>query len=318
MRGLWLEDQQCKFREDLEPPFLASGEALLRMRLAGICSTDLELMRGYYPFRGIPGHEFVGDVVQAPDEPSWVGERVVGEINIMCGVCSACRAGRSSHCEQRAALGIRNWDGAFAEYLRLPLRNLHRVPDGVPDEAAVFAEPLAAALEIQQQVHIRPVDRVLVIGAGRLGQLIAQSLRLCGCELQVVARHPFQRDLLIQRSILTIEEKAVRNAVYDVVVEATGNPAGFALARKAVRPRGTIILKSTYKGDVEINLSSLVVDEVTVVGSRCGLFAPALRLLQEKRVDPCPLITATYSLEDGVEALTRAGKPGVLKVLLRG
>ena len=316
MQALWLENSTLAFRDDVPLPSPPSGEALVHVRLAGICSTDLELVHGYYPFRGILGHEFVGKVTEARDDPSWIGQRVVGGINAACGKCEECIAGLPSHCERRTVLGIVNRHGAFAEYLTLPAVNLHKVPESVPDEAAVFTEPLAAALEIQEQLEIRPDYRVLLIGAGRLGQLIAQTLVLTGCDLQVVARYETQRALLDARNIMTITEDAVPSRKMEVVVEATGSPRGFELAFQAVRPRGTIVLKSTYKGLNEINSSAIVVNEIKLVGSRCGPFEPALRLLEKGDVDPTPLIMGRYPLEDGLTALKRAAQPGVLKVLL--
>lgn len=316
MQAIWLENQNLCFRQDMPLPSLPSGEALVRVRLAGICATDLELVGGYYSFTGVLGHEFVGEVIEAPGRPELTGQRVVGEINAACGDCDTCRAGLPTHCERRTVLGIADRHGSFAEYLALPLGNLHRVPDTVTDEAAVFTEPLAAALEIQEQVHIRPSDRLLVIGAGRLGQLIAQTLALTGCDLQVVARHSHQRDLLAARYIRHISEEQVPQKQMDLVVEATGSPAGFNLARRAVRPRGTIVLKSTYKGEMNVNFSAIVVEEITLVGSRCGPFPPALRLLETRQVDPRPLITARYPLSEALPAFNHAGQPGVLKVLL--
>ena len=315
MRCLWLQDQTLTLRDGLPTPTPAAGEALIRVRLAGVCGTDLELLRGYYPFAGIPGHEFVGEVLESP-EPSLRGRRVVGEINAACGSCPTCRAGRPTHCEQRTVLGIVGRHGAFAEYLTLPLENLHPVPSSVPDEAAVFCEPLAAALQVLWQVHVRPTDRVLVLGAGRLGQLAAQVLALTGCQLQVVARHPHQRQLLERQQIPTLDPAEVAPAAADLVLEATGDPAGFELARRAVRPRGTMVLKSTYARQLKIDVSALVVDEITLVASRCGDFAPALRLLQRRRVDPGPLIEARYPLAQGLEALDHAAREGAMKVLL--
>jgi threonine dehydrogenase-like Zn-dependent dehydrogenase len=314
MQALWLEDQVLSFREGLTPPEPPPGEALIRVRLAGICATDLELLRGYYPFRGIPGHEFVGEVVEAASAPDWIGKRVVGEINAVCGECETCRAGYPTHCEQRTVLGIVNRNGAFAEFLTLPLENLHCVPASLPDEAAVFTEPLAAALEIQQQVQLRPTHRVIVIGAGRLGQLIARTLALTGCDLRVVARHAHQRQLLAERGIATIFEAEARKA--DMVVEASGTVEGFELARAAIKPRGVIVLKSTYRGKNQVNFSSLVVDEITLIGSRCGPFSPALRLLESREIDPLSLIEARYPLSEGLRAFEYAAQPGVLKVLL--
>jgi len=288
---------------------------LIQIRKAGICSTDLELVKGYYPYSGILGHEFVGDVVEAPDE-NWVGARVAGEINAACGQCEACQNGRRTHCENRTVLGIINRDGIFAEYTTLPVENLHRVPDSVPDEIAVFTEPLAAALEIQQQVHIQPTDRVLVVGAGRLGQLIAQTLALTGCNLHVLARHQYQKDMLAARSIKVISEEEIQPQRWDIAVEVTGSPGGFEIARKAIRPRGTLVMKSTYKGEMSVNFSSIVVDEITIVGSRCGPFDAALRLMEKREVDPTPLIVAEYKLDDALKAFEHAAQPGVLKILI--
>ncbi len=313
MQALWLENQKIAVRDVPQP--LKPGEALIRIRKAGICSTDLELAKGYYPFTGILGHEFVGDVMDAPDK-TWIGQRVVGEINAACGMCEACQNGRPTHCENRTVLGISSRDGVFAEYTTLPLANLHRVPDSVADEQAVFTEPLAAALEIQQQIQVKPTDRVLLIGAGRLGQLIAQTLSLTGCGLRVLARHPSQQTLLADRSIRLIAEEEIQPRRWDIVVEATGSPAGFDLARKAIRARGTLVMKSTYKGGMNVNFSSVVVDELMIVGSRCGPFEPALRLLEKREVDPTVLIAEHFKLGEAVHALEKAAQPGTLKVLL--
>ena len=316
MQGLWLEHQQLTLRDDLPKPVPGPGEALVRVRLVGICGTDMQLLRGYYPFNGIPGHEFVGEVVEAPDHPHWRGRRVAGEINVVCGQCGQCLAGRPSHCERRTVVGIKGRDGAFAEFLTLPVANLHAVPDSVTDEAAVFTEPLAAALQIPAQVHVQPDQRVLVIGAGRLGQLIARAMATTACDLSVVARYESQRRRLERCGIQVIHEEEVPAGGADVVVEATGSPAGLAAARDAVRPRGTIVLKSTYKGEVSVDLSRLVVDEVRLLGSRCGPFAPALRLLAAGRVDPTDMIDERFPLSQGVAAFERAGERGVMKVVL--
>jgi len=313
MQALWLEENQISLRNVPQPN--KPNEALIKIRRMGICSTDLELVKGYYPYTGILGHEFVGEVVDA-SESGWVGQRVVGEINAVCGSCEACLHGRPTHCENRTVLGIVNRDGIFAEYATLPLENLHRVPDSVSDEAAVFTEPLAAALEIQQQIQIKPTDRVLLIGAGRLGQLIAQTLALTGCSLHVVARHPHQQALLSARGIRLITEAEIQPRRWDIVVEATGSPDGFNLARRAVRPRGTMVLKSTYKGEMNVNFSSIVVDEITLLGSRCGPFDAALRLLENRAVDPTVLITEQYKLGEILKAFDHAAQAGVLKVLI--
>jgi threonine dehydrogenase-like Zn-dependent dehydrogenase len=313
MKALWLENNQIDLRHVPQPR--KPNEALIRIRKAGICSTDLELVKGYYPYTGILGHEFVGEVLEV-DDPSWIGQRVVGEINVVCNHCEQCRNGRSTHCENRTVLGIVNRDGTFAEFTSLPLANLHRVPDSVPDEMAVFTEPLAAALEIQQQVQIKPTDRVLLVGAGRLGQLIAQTLAPTGCTLGVIVRHAHQKNLLTARGIRVLAEEDIQPWRWDVVVEATGSPSGFALARKAIRPRGTLVMKSTYKGEMSVNFSSMVVDEINMIGSRCGPFEPALRLMENRQVDPTALIAEEFKLADALKAFERAAETGVLKVLV--
>lgn len=310
MRALWLEDRRLRLRSDVPVPSV-EGEAKVRVLLAGICNTDLELLRGYYPYAGVPGHEFVGVVEEGP-EPL-LGRRVVGEINAACGTCEACLASRRTHCERRTVLGIIGRHGAFAEWLSLPAENLHVVPDGLATELAAFTEPLAAALEIQEQVRITPAERVLVVGDGKLGQLIAQTLALTGCRLTVVGRHASKLALLAVREIETTEMVA-EGRRFDVAVDCTGNADGFALARKALRPRGTLVMKSTYAGDLTVNASSLVVDEITLIGSRCGPFAPALRLLESGAVDVRPLIQSSFALEDGLAAFEEAQKPGALKV----
>jgi threonine dehydrogenase-like Zn-dependent dehydrogenase len=313
MKSLWLENNQISLRDVSQPR--KPNEALIKIRKAGICSTDLELVKGYYPYTGILGHEFVGEVVEAQDA-SWIGQRVVGEINVVCNQCEQCLNGRPTHCENRTVLGIVNRDGTFAEFTTLPIANLHGVPDSVSDEMAIFTEPLAAALEIQDQINLKPTDRVLLIGAGRLGQLIAQTLALTGCDLRVVARHTHQQGLLKARGIRSISEEEIQPWRWDVVVEATGSPSGFSLARKAIRPRGTLVMKSTYKGEMSVNFSSIVVDEINLIGSRCGPFEPALRLMASRQVDPTVLIADEFKLEDALKAFERAAETGVLKVLV--
>lgn len=313
MNALWLENNQISLRDVPRPH--KPNEALIKIRKAGICSTDLELVKGYYPYTGVLGHEFVGDVVEA-DDVSWIGARVVGEINAVCNQCEQCLNGRPTHCERRTVLGIVNRDGVFADFTTLPLSNLHRVPASVPDEMAVFTEPLAAALEIQQQIQVKPTDRVLLIGAGRLGQLIAQTLALTGCDLRVVARHKHQQNLLKARRIRIISGEEIQPSRWDIVVEATGAPGGFSLARQAIRPRGTLVLKSTYKGEINVNFSSIVVDEINIVGSRCGPFEPALRLMESKQVDPTVLIDSEFALGQALKAFEHAAETGVLKVLV--
>jgi threonine dehydrogenase-like Zn-dependent dehydrogenase len=314
MRALWLEDRVLGARTDVPLPAPPRGEALVRVTLAGICNTDLEMVKGYYPFTGVPGHEFVGEVVSAAEAPEWAGRRVVGEINASCGVCATCRAGRRSHCPARTVLGIKGRNGAMAECLTLPVENLHLVPDGVADEVAVFTEPLAAALELQQQVAIGAGARIVVIGDGKLGQLVARTL--AAHRPTVVGRHARKLALLSRLGIATAAAADLAPREADVVIECTGNPDGLALARTLVRPRGTIVLKSTYHGDVTVNLSAIVVDEVTLVGSRCGPFAPALAMLAGGAVTVTDLVDDRFALADGVRAFARAAEPGVLKVLI--
>lgn len=313
MRALVLAESGPVVR-DVPPPD-RPGEARIRLRLGGVCATDLELARGYLGFRGTLGHEWVGTVEAAPD-PAWVGARVVGDINVPCRACATCRAGRPTHCPHRTVLGIQGRDGAFGEWLSLPVDNLHRVPDGVPDEAAVFVEPLAAACEILEQVHVRPSDRVVVLGTGRLGQLCARVLALTGAETWGVGRNPATRALLPADVRASAPDEAPTGA--DVVVDCTGSADGLAWATRLVRPRGTVVLKTTVHDVGAVHPNGWVIDEVTLVGSRCGPFAPALRLLAGGRVDPTPLITDRFPLARGVEALGRAAAPGAVKVLLDG
>jgi len=315
MKALYYDGERLRYVQHYPDPLPTPGEALVRVRLAGVCNTDLEVLRGYADFQGILGHEFVG-VVEACEDASWVGQRVVGEINISCGECALCQRGLPTHCLQRKVLGIRGRDGAFAERLVLPLRNLHRVPPSVPDDRAVFVEPLAAALEVLEQVHIGPRDRAVVLGDGKLGLLVVQVLRLTGCDLGLVGHHPEHLALAARWGVRTWLEEDALPTLADVVVECTGSPGGFARARSLLRPRGTLVLKSTYAGRVEADLSSLVVDEITLVGSRCGPFSAALRLLERGLVEVAPLVSHIFPLEEGVQALEAARRPGVLKVLI--
>ncbi|MBO1063954.1 MULTISPECIES: alcohol dehydrogenase catalytic domain-containing protein [Nostocales] len=314
MKGLWLENNQLELRTNIPIPEPPPGEALVRVLRAGICNTDLELIKGYYPYTGIIGHEFVGIVEQAPKQ--LINQRVVGEINAACGNCRFCRRGQPTHCENRTVLGIVNRNGAFAEYLSLPIENLHLVPENVSTAAATFTEPIAAALEIQQQIQISKDDRVLVVGDGKLGQLIAQTLALTGCELLVVGRHEDKLINLAGKGIKTGLADSVTDRYFDISVDCTGNPEGFNIARRALRPRGTLILKSTYAGNLSLDASSLVVDEITLIGSRCGPFVPALELLATGKVDVQYLIDSSYPLSQGLEAFEKAKTKGVLKVLL--
>ncbi len=299
-------------------PVARRGEALLRVRLAGICNTDIELLRGYHRFRGVPGHEFVGRVESCSDA-RWVGERVVGEINLACGRCDFCRRNLPRHCRRRTVLGILNRDGAFAEYITLPVENLHRVPDSVPDEAAVFVEPLAAACEILEQVAMDRRTRVALAGDGKLAQLIGRVLASAGATVTMIGKHPRKLRLARQAGLETKLAGDVPKdwmATFDVVVEATGSPAGMPLALRLVRPRGTVVWKSTFHGLAQFDAAPLVVNEITVVGSRCGPFERAIELLRRKKVDPLPLLERTFPLSEAPRAIAFAQRPGVLKVFL--
>ena len=309
-------DGELRLDENYPKPVASPGEALVRVKVAGICNTDLEIVRGYMGFTGVLGHEFVG-IVEECEAEDLVGQRVVGEINAYCGRCRYCQRGMPTHCPHRTVLGIWKRDGAFAEYLCLPARNLHPVPEGMADEVALFTEPLAAALEITDQVHIRPTDQVVVLGDGKLGLLVAQVLGLLGCDLMVVGHHEEKLAILARQGIRTALEQEAPELAADVVVECTGNPDGFATAKAMLRPRGKLVLKSTYHGLPQVNLTSLVVDEQVVIGSRCGPFDAALRLLERGLVEVKPLISAIYPLEEGLAAFEKAKERETLKVLLR-
>ena len=317
MKGLWLEDRKMTFRDDLSMPILEADEVLIKVLLAGVCSTDLEMVNGYYEFTGVPGHEFVGLVVDGNGHPVLRGKRVIGDINISCGECERCLRQEPSQCMRRRTLGIFDYDGVFAEYCKLPAKNLTVVPDEVSDVLAVFTEPTAAALRILDQVQIKPSDRVIVVGAGRLGLLIAQALKNTGCDLKVVVRRPEPAAILEAWGIRAVFPEEIRGELADIVVEVTGSPEGFALSRSLTRARGTLILKSTFAGDVSVNLSKLVVDEITLVGSRCGYYPAGLRALSSGLVQVGEMVDSIYSLDQGLEAISRASQPGVLKVLIR-
>ena len=314
MKGLWLENNQLELRSDIPEPEIKQEEARVRVLSAGICNTDLELIRGYYPYKGILGHEFVGVVEEGPSY--LINKRVVGEINAACGHCRFCLRDEPTHCENRTVLGIVNRNGAFADYLSLPTQNLYPVPDNVPTEIATFTEPIAAALEIQTQIKIHPEDIGLVVGDGKLGQLVAQTLSITGCDLFVLGRHDQKLANLKARGIKTGFADDIKERTFDIAVECTGNPGGFAIAQKALRPRGTLVLKSTYAGNLSLDASAIVVDEITLIGSRCGRFAPALELLAQEKIDVQPLIDARYSLSQGIAAFERAQIKGTQKVLL--
>ncbi|MGH2497880.1 MAG: MDR/zinc-dependent alcohol dehydrogenase-like family protein [Ktedonobacteraceae bacterium] len=331
MRALVYRNNALSLEENYRQPKLQPGEALIRVLQVGICNTDLEIIRGYMAFEGVLGHEFVG-IVEGVHEGSGataptylIGKRVVGEINAACrrADCFYCQRDMPTHCPQRTTLGIVNRDGAFAEYLTLPTENLHLVPDNISDEEAVFVEPLAANFEIFEQVHVRPTDSVIVLGDGKMGQLAAQVLALASCEVLMIGKHPEKLAIVKQRGVATcllddaahLLRKAGRRV--DMVVECTGAAQGLELALQLVRPRGTVMLKSTVADESALHLAPIVIDEIRVQGSRCGPFAPALRALSQRKVDVNPLISARYTLDDALAAFEYAAKPGVLKVLMR-
>ena len=300
----------------VEPPAPGADEALIQIRLAGICSTDLEIARGYMAFRGVLGHEFVGVVAEACDA-TWRGARVVGEINLNCGSCGMCERGLGRHCPNRSVLGIAGKDGCFAEYVTLPLANLHRVPNQLSDRAACFTEPIAACFEIFEQLPIERTDRVAVLGDGKLGLLAALVLATRGIDPILAGKHERKLALAQARGLRTATPDQLDAKAFDFVIEATGSPSGMQRAVELVRPRGTVVLKSTYHGALSLDAAPIVIDEISVVGSRCGPFPPALDALAARHIDPQPLIDAEFELADAERALERAGQPGVLKVLLQ-
>ena len=316
MKGLWLENKHLSLRSDLAMPVLDEDEVLIKVRLAGICSTDLEMVRGYYPFTGIPGHEFTGVVVDANGSPQLEGQRVIGDINISCGNCEFCLKEERSQCLARRTLGIFDYNGVMAEYTKLPARNLVVVPESVPDELAVFAEPAAAALRILEQVHVKPSDRVIVVGAGRLGLLIAQAFKNTGCELKVLVRRKKPAEVLSKLGIDSFLAQEAPSAWANIVVEATGSLDGFSESLRLLKPRGTLVLKSTFAGKSQIDLSKLVVNEVSLIGSRCGNYRAGLRALAQRQIVIDGMIDSVFTLEEGLAAFERAAQPGVLKVLI--
>jgi threonine dehydrogenase-like Zn-dependent dehydrogenase len=314
-------------------PKLLPGWALVRVRLAGICNTDVELLHGYYNFRGVPGHEFVGTVeelrgVSAAEKKKWLGRRICGEINISCKslgrrpVCDFCRRGLKTHCAHRTVLGIIGHPGAYAEYLTLPLENLHAVPDGIRDEQAVFVEPLAAACEILDQINVKKYREAAVLGDGKLAQLIARVLKTAVPRVVMYGKHG--RKLALARHA-GIQTKKVRGDTsdlkrikenYSLVAEATGSPSGLAFAQHMTEPRGTLVLKSTFHGAAPVETWPIVVKEITVIGSRCGPFAKALALMRSGKIDPTPLITRSFPLSEAPVGIRFAQQPGVVKILL--
>ncbi|MDQ3668163.1 MAG: alcohol dehydrogenase catalytic domain-containing protein [Acidobacteriota bacterium] len=316
MKALRVEKNQIAVR-DVELPERGQ-EAIVRVVLSGICNTDIEITRGYAGFKGTIGHEFVGIVEDAPDG-ELVGQRVVGEINAGCGECELCRAGDARHCPERTVLGIVGRDGAHAEFLRLPVKNLLPVPERIADEHAVFAEPLAAACGIMDRTPVTKDKKVAVIGDGKLGLLCAQVVALTGASVLLIGKHPEKLRIAERRGIETATAKSAtrRKREFDVVVEASGSASAFNTAVGLLRPRGVLVLKSTFHGTTEIDAPTIVVDEISIIGSRCGRLAPALDLLKKGAIDVDSLISEEYPLRDGLLGMERAVKKGVLKVFLR-
>ncbi len=307
---------QVTFVRDHPLPQRGADDVLIRVHLAGICATDLEIVRGYLDFTGVPGHEFSGTVIEGPEE--LLGKRVVAEINCVCHDCDMCRRGLETHCRMRTVVGISGRDGAFATHVVVPARNCHIVPAGVSDEQAVFVEPLAAALQIPRHCPIDPRMRVTVIGSGRLGLLVGQVLARYHCRLTLVGRNPKSLALAKKFELDTLTLENVKPAAdQDVVVECSGAPDGLALALRLVRPRGTIVLKSTYAQPEPIDLAPLVINEIRLLGNRCGPFRDALQMLERGFVDVEPLISAAFALSDGPAAFEAAARPGMAKVLLK-
>jgi len=319
MKALRYENQKLSLADVPQPH--VDGEALVRVTLSGICNTDLEIARGYAGFQGTIGHEFVGVIESLPESARGLtaGQRVVGEINAGCGRCDLCLAGDPRHCSRRTVLGIVGRDGAHAEFLKLPAANLLAVPDEVSDQRAVFTEPLAAACGILERTDVTEDTRVAVIGDGKLGLLCAQVLKTTGAPVTIVGKHQSKLAIAKRRGIetVTVDEVQSRSREFDLAVEASGSPTGLRLALELLRPRGVLVLKSTFHGAAEFETAPIVVDEISVIGSRCGRFAPALELLKTGAVDVESLLSEEFPLVEGLRAMALAAEPGVLKVLLR-
>jgi threonine dehydrogenase-like Zn-dependent dehydrogenase len=315
MKALLFKDG-LRLINDCSVPLPADDEALIRVTHAGICSTDLEIIKGYMGFSGIPGHEFVG-VVEESGESGLIGSRVVGEINLGCRNCSLCAMSMQNHCPERSVIGILKKDGVFAEYVTLPADNLHIIPDTVSDEEAVFIEPLAAAFRILEQVDLKPEDRVCILGDGKLGILIGQVLSLTGCGLTVVGKHAGKLSILKDMGIPTAGLDGFDAKGFDVVIDSTGSRSGISTALDIVRPCGTVVLKTTVAEPTAVDLNRIVVNEITLTGSRCGPFDRAIEALASKTVNVMPLISGVFPLDEGIRAFEYAARGDVLKVILK-
>lgn len=316
MRVIVFDKKGLRFETDYPEPERGEHETVIRVLMAGICNTDLEIVKGYMRFHGVLGHEFVG-IVESSDWSNLIGKRVVGEINCVCGTCSMCRADRSHHCTRRSVLGISGRDGAFADRLVLPAVNLHVLPDTVTDEAATFVEPLAAAFRIPEQVPIDGHVKAVVLGAGKLGNLSAQVLKLSTPHVLAIGRHREKLDLLDGLGVDTATVDEVHDVEADLVIDCTGSPDGFGMAMNLVRPEGTVVVKSTVAEQTKADITGMVVNEVTVVGSRCGPFLPALRALQDHAVEVEQLVSETFPIERAAEAFDVARGSNAMKVLIR-
>lgn len=319
MKAVEFRNNEIILNNNAPKPELKPNEALVRVKLAGICNTDIEITKGYMGFSGILGHEFVGVVEEVNSkDKSLIGKRVVGEINAGCGTCEWCGKGLERHCPNRGTLGIWQKEGCMADYVNLPVKNLVLIPDGMTDEEATLVEPFAAAFEILEQLHIKPADKVAVLGDGKLGLLIGLALSTIPCDLLHIGRHQNKLDIVKNQKVQTSLAKDLKvEKNYDVVIDATGSVDGFETALALVKPRGVLVLKSTVAGDKPLNMAPIVIDEITILGSRCGQFAPAVDFLAKKFVDIKPLIAKTFDVKDAIEAFEYSRQKGVLKVLLK-
>lgn len=315
MRAL-VFDKELRYINDCPVPKTEKDEALIRITHAGICNTDIEITKGYMGFKGILGHEFVG-IVEKCYAGSLIGKRVVGEINIGCGKCLYCRNKMQNHCSCRSVLGILNKDGVFAEYVTLPVRNLHKIPDSISDEEAIFVEPLAAAYEIVDQIDISSSDKICVLGDGKLGLLVAQALSINGRSLTAAGKHREKLSILDEIGIKTELSSQLQERDFDIVVDCTGSPSGIKTSLKIVKPRGKIVLKTTISKKTQIDLNQFVINEISLIGSRCGPFQAAIKAIKSRQMELYPLISDVFTLEEGIRAFQRASSRKALKVILR-